>query len=84
VLPITEPPFDPLRFPSEVGISLTIPNYGLRYYKTRDVQTLSNGTDPTYEAWSIQLNRKFLEPQFTTYEERVRIYYIFGVTSGIA
>jgi hypothetical protein len=58
--------------------------YGSRPYRTRDVQTLSDGIDPTYEAWSIQLDGKFLEPQFVNCEERVRMHYVFSVTSGTA
>jgi hypothetical protein len=52
--------------------------------KTRDVQTLSDGLDPTYEAWSIQLEGKFLEPQFQDYKEQVRRHYLFSTTSGVA
>lgn len=40
--------------------------------------------DPTYEAWSIQLEGKFLEPQFENYSEQFRMHYIFGVTSSTA
>jgi hypothetical protein len=58
--------------------------YRPRTYKTRDVQTLSDGIDPTYEAWLIQLEGKFLEPQFLDCRERVRMHYMFSVTSGTA
>ena len=62
VLPSMEPLLDPPRFPSMARSGVTDITHGPRTYKTRDVQTLSNGTDPTYEAWSIQLEGKFLEP----------------------
>jgi hypothetical protein len=53
--------------------------------ETRDVQILSDGLDPTYEAWSIQLEGKFLEPRFLdNCEERFRMHYVFSVTSGTA
>ena len=84
VLPTTDPPVDPIRFPSMDRSGVTNFTYGPRAYKTRDVQTLSDGTDPTYEAWSIQLEGKFLEPQYLDCEERVRMHYVFSVTSGTA
>jgi hypothetical protein len=84
VLPSLEPQLDPPRFPSEARSRITDIAYGQRPFKTRDVQTLSDGTDPTYEAWSIQLEGKFLEPQFLDCDERVRIHYVFSVTSGTA
>jgi hypothetical protein len=51
---------------------------------TRNIQTLSDGLDPTYEAWSIQLDGKLLEPRFLDCEERVRMHYVFSATSGAA
>ena len=42
---------------------------------------MSNGTDSTYEAWSIQLEGKFLEPQFIYINKCIYIHYIFLVTS---
>jgi hypothetical protein len=84
VLPTMEPPFDPLRHPSVARSGVTEITYGSRTYKTRDVQTLSDGIDPTYEAWSIQLDGKFLEPQFLDCEERIRMHYVFSATSGTA
>jgi hypothetical protein len=48
-----EPPFDPLRHPSAARSGVIEITYRLRTYKTRDVQTLSDRIDPTYEAWSI-------------------------------
>ena len=62
VLPTTEPQLDSLRAPSIARSGITNATYGPQFYKTRDVQTLSDGIDPTYEAWSIQLEGKFLEP----------------------
>jgi hypothetical protein len=53
VLSTMEPPFDPLRHPSAARSGVTEITYGSRTYKTRDVQTLSDGIDPTYKAWSI-------------------------------
>jgi Zinc knuckle len=78
VLQSTERPLEPLTVP--------FPNsaYGARFYKTRDVQTLSDGQDPSYESWSIQLEGKLLEPQLAACDERVRMHYVFSVTSGIA
>lgn len=84
VLPTRETLLDPPRFPSMAGSGVTDIAYRPRIYKTRDVQTLSDGIDPTYEAWSIQLEGKFLEPQFLDCEERVRMHYVFSVTSGTA
>ena len=84
VLPSMEPLLDPPRFPSMARSGITDGTYGPRTYKTRDVQTLSDGTDPTYEAWSIQLEGKFLEPQFQDCDERIRMHYVFSVTSGTA
>jgi hypothetical protein len=82
--PTREPYLDPPRLPSMDRSAVTDVIYGSRPYKTRDVQTLSDGIDPTYEAWSIQLEGKFLEPQFIDCEERVRMHYVFSVTSGTA
>ena len=62
VLPSLKPQLDPPRFPSEARSRITDITYGQHPFKTRDVQTLSDGIDPTYEAWSIQLEGKFLEP----------------------
>ena len=84
VMPTLEPLLDPLRFPSMDRSRVTDAVYRSRTYKTRDVQTLSDRTDPTYEAWSIQLEGKFLEPQFLDCTERVRMHYVFSVTSGVA
>ena len=84
VLPTSETLADLPRFSSVARSQITDGNYGSRAYKTRDVQTLSDGTDPTYEAWSIQLDGKFLEPHFLDCEERVRMHYVFSVTSGTA
>ena len=84
VLPTMEPLLDPLRFTSMARSGVTDVAYRPRTYKTRDVQTLSDGLDPTYEAWTIQLEGKFLEPQFLDCEERVRMHYVFSVTSGTA
>lgn len=84
VLPSMEPLLDPPRFPSMARSGVTDVTYGPRTYKTRDVQTLSDGTDPTYEAWSIQLEGKFLEPQFLDCDERIRMHYVFSATSGTA
>jgi hypothetical protein len=53
VLPTIEPPFNPLRHPSMARSGVTEITYGSRTYKTRDVQTLSDGINPTYEAWLI-------------------------------
>jgi len=62
----------------------TEPSYEPRFYKTRDVQTLSDGQDPMYESWSIQLEGKLLEPQFSACNERIQMHYVFSVTSGVA
>jgi hypothetical protein len=53
VLPTIKPPFNPLRHPSMARSRVTEITYGSQTYKTRDVQTLSNGINPTYKAWSI-------------------------------
>jgi hypothetical protein len=53
VLSTIEPPFNPLWYPFAARSRVTEIIYGLRTYKTRDVQTLSDRTDPTYKAWSI-------------------------------
>jgi hypothetical protein len=50
VLSTIEPPFNPLRYPSVARSGVIEITYGLRTYKTRDVQTLSNRINPTYEA----------------------------------
>jgi hypothetical protein len=84
VLPPTEPLVDPPWLPSMDRSGVPNFNYGPRTYKTRDVQTLSDGIDPTYEAWSIQLEGKLLEPQYRDCEERIRMHYVFSATSGRA
>jgi len=50
VLPTIKPPFDPLEHPSAARSGVIEITYGLRTYKTRDVQTLSDGINPTYKA----------------------------------
>jgi hypothetical protein len=50
VLPTIKPPFDPLRHPFMARSGVIEITYRLRTYKTRDVQTLSDKTNPTYKA----------------------------------
>jgi hypothetical protein len=50
VLPTIEPPFDLLRHPSMARSRVIEITYRSQTYKTRDVQTLSNGINPTYKA----------------------------------
>ena len=50
---ISVPYLDPARFPSVARSRTTNLDYRPRTYKTRDVQTFSDGIDPTYKAWSI-------------------------------
>jgi hypothetical protein len=82
--PTREQSPDPLRMGSLARSGTANFTNGLYSYKTRDIQTLSDGVDPTYEAWSIQLEGKFLEPQFENCSERFWMHYVFGVTSGTA
>jgi len=50
VPPIPDPHLSPARFLSIARSVTTNFDYGPRTYKTRDVQTLSDGIDPTYKA----------------------------------
>ena len=82
-LPTSEQLLDPQWVLSEHSLAHQ-PSAAHGPLKTHDVQTLSDGLDPTYEAWSIQLEGKFLEPQFHNCKERVRMHYLFSATSGTA
>jgi hypothetical protein len=53
-----------LLVPGQSEHASLVPRLFYRSTRTRDVQTLSDSVDPTYKAWSIQLEGKFLEPQF--------------------
>jgi hypothetical protein len=50
VLSISIPHLNPARFLLIARSGTTNLDYRLRTYKTRDVQTLSDGIDPTYKA----------------------------------
>lgn len=81
VISITEPLPDPLRSTSVFMDSGSgLPHFG----RSRDVQLLSDGVDPMYEAWLIQLKGKFLEPQYASCNEQVQMHYVFKATSGTA
>ena len=75
---------DPQQGPSKHASLAYQPSVTYGSLTTHNVQTLSDGLDPTYEAWSIQLEGKFLEPQFQDCKEQVRRHYLFSTTSGVA
>ena len=81
VLPSTEPNLFPQRIVSEVRTDYSS---NPRPYKTRDIQTLSDGVEYRYRSWVIQLKAKFLEPYFAGNSEQVRMNYLFSATSGLA